>query len=275
MSINDIRRARAYLLRATHAPAPAITDFVADVGPIAAAEQIQAKTCPVHILASVHTNYPDTIAEDDLTTAERLGMRLIIPEDTEWPHDRLNALTTSGSNTDRTATPLGLWARGPLRLDDLARRSLAIVGCRAATGYGEHHAAELAHSLAQRGVTIWTGASYGIEGAASRGALAAGTPTVAILGWGIDAGYPAGHTSLLDRIADTGLVPRCPSGTPPSSHAYPARGRPHRWCARHRSWPAQRRTRRCGNGHHDRPAGHGPSRTSGIKSVPGLPSADP
>jgi hypothetical protein len=43
VSTNDIRRARAYLMRLTHTPAPAVTDFVTAVGPVAAAEQIRAK----------------------------------------------------------------------------------------------------------------------------------------------------------------------------------------------------------------------------------------
>jgi DNA processing protein len=42
---------------------------------------------------------------------------------------------------------------------------------------------------------------YGIDGAAHRGALAAGGPTFAVLSWGVDYGYPSGHVGLLREIA--------------------------------------------------------------------------
>jgi DNA processing protein len=71
-----------------------------------------------------------------------------------------------------------------------------------------------------------SGAAYGIDGAAHRGALAADGPTVAILGCGVDRPYPAGHASLLDRIAERGLVvSEYPPGTPPARHRFLVRNR--------------------------------------------------
>jgi DNA processing protein len=49
---------------------------------------------------------------------------------------------------------------------------------------------------------------------------------VAVLGCGIDAGYPAGHVNLLDRITERGLlISEYPPGTPPARHRFPARNR--------------------------------------------------
>ena len=71
-----------------------------------------------------------------------------------------------------------------------------------------------------------SGAAYGVDGAAHRGALTAGGPTIAVLGCGIDVPYPAGHSGLLDRIAQSGLVlSEYPPGTPPARHRFLVRNR--------------------------------------------------
>lgn len=61
---------------------------------------------------------------------------------------------------------------------------------------------------------VIAGGAYGIDSVAHRSVLAAGGPTVAVLATGLDRRYPAAHTELLDRIADTGLlVSELPPGT--------------------------------------------------------------
>jgi DNA processing protein len=110
-------------------------------------------------------------------------------------------------------------------VEDLGR-AVSVVGARAATGYGEHVAAELGYGLAGEGMTVVSGAAYGIDGAAHRGVLAADGRTVAVLGCGIDIGYPSGHASLLDRIARDGLViSEYPPGTVPAKHRFIVRNR--------------------------------------------------
>ena len=49
-----------------------------------------------------------------------------------------------------------------------------------------------------------SGMARGIDGEAHRGALAAGGPTVAVLGCGIDRDYPAAHTVLAGAIVESG-----------------------------------------------------------------------
>ena len=51
-----------------------------------------------------------------------------------------------------------------------------------------------------------SGAAFGIDQAAHRGALANRGPTVAVLACGADRAYPAAHRNLIDYIADVGLV---------------------------------------------------------------------
>ena len=112
------------------------------------------------------------------------------------------------------------------RLDELVDRSVAIVGSRASTAYGEHVAGELGHQLAERGWTVVSGGAFGIDAAAHRGALAAEAPTVAVLACGVDRPYPAAHGALLHRIAETGLlVSEWPPGAAPHRHRFLVRNR--------------------------------------------------
>src|SRR5206468_11459135 len=113
--------------------------------------------------------------------------RLTCPGEAEWPA----ALDDLG---DRR--PLCLWARGPARLDDVAARSVAIVGSRAATPYGNRVAEEFAIELGERGWATVSGGAYGIDAAVHRGSLAAAVPTVAVLACGGDVSYPRGNRLL-------------------------------------------------------------------------------
>jgi len=124
------------------------------------------------------------------------------------------------------APPIALWVRGSGALDELCDQAAAIVGARAATGYGLHMAGELGAGLAAAGFTVVSGAAIGIDGAAHRGALAATGPTVAVLACGVDRTYPAAHEALLNLIAATGLVvSEYPPGSVPARHRFLVRNR--------------------------------------------------
>ncbi|MEV5175261.1 DNA-processing protein DprA [Streptomyces flaveolus] len=149
--------------------------------------------------------------ERDLELARAAGARFVRPGDTEWPRQ----LDDLGD-----ARPLGLWVRGRPNLRMWALRSVAVVGARACTEYGAHAAATLASGLAERGWVVVSGGAYGIDGAAHRGALATHGATVAVLACGVDQPYPRGHTALITRIAEQGLVV---GELPPGDHPTPSR----------------------------------------------------
>lgn len=159
----------------------------------------------------------ESVAER-LREVDRLGIGVLIPGDSHWP---------TGVDDLGDSAPLVLWTKGdPSFLARTASDLVTITGARAATAYGEHVAAEIAGDLGQEGRVIVAGGAYGIEGAAHRAALASGGDTIAVLASGIDRPYPAGHSELLDRIADTGLlVSEMPPGTTPTRHRFFARGR--------------------------------------------------
>jgi DNA processing protein len=133
----------------------------------------------------------------DLAVAREAGARFVRPGGAEWP----GQLDDLGD-----ARPLGLWVRGRPSLRMWALKSVAVVGARACTEYGAHMAATLAADLAGRGWVVVSGGAYGVDGAAHRGALGAGGATVAVLACGVDRPYPRGHTELISRIAEQGIV---------------------------------------------------------------------
>ena len=139
---------------------------------------------------------------DDVRRLERAGGRLIVPGDAEWPADRLD-----WDHSQRAAPPLALFVRGARDLAVLVEQSVAVVGARACTVYGTHVAGDLGLGLADRGWTVVSGGAYGIDGAAHRGALdSTAGATLAVLACSVDVAYPRGHSSLLQQIADDGLL---------------------------------------------------------------------
>lgn len=129
--------------------------------------------------------------------AARVGARLLVPSDPSWP---------AGVDDLGSHSPLALWLRGTEEACESLERSIALVGARAATGYGEHVAMEAAAGLVDRGFAIVSGAAYGIDGMAHRSALASRGSTAAFLAGGVDRFYPSGHDALLGRIAQDGAV---------------------------------------------------------------------
>jgi DNA processing protein len=106
------------------------------------------------------------------------------------------------------------------------RKSIALVGARAATGYGEHVTMEASAGLVDRGFAIVSGAAYGIDGVAHRAALASHGHTVAFLAGGVDRFYPAGHDALLGRIVEQGcVISELPCGAQPSKWRFLQRNR--------------------------------------------------
>lgn len=142
-----------------------------------------------------------------LGQAVRVGAGLLLPHDAGWP---------DGMPDLDVHAPLTLWVRG--RVGALRETpSVALVGARAATAYGEHVAIEIAAGLVDRGFAVVSGGAYGIDGTAHRSALANGGTTVAFLAGGVDRFYPAGHEALLSRIAETGaVVSEMPCGAAPT-----------------------------------------------------------
>lgn len=151
-----------------------------------------------------------------LAEMARRGVRVVLPGDPEFPTQLL----------DLSEPPFALWVRGPLDLRATALRSVAVVGARACTPYGERATVALSGGLAGEGWAVVSGAAFGIDAAAHRAALAVDGPTIAVLACGVDVAYPRAHDALLSRISDAGLVvSELPPGSAPLRFRFLARNR--------------------------------------------------
>lgn len=106
----------------------------------------------------------------------------------------------------------------------LHRPAIAVVGTRQASEQGRLRARKLGYLLAKRGIVVNSGLALGIDEAAHGGALAAGGPTVAVLGTPVDRAYPRQHAKLQALIAETGaLVSQFYPGQAVQRHFFPMR----------------------------------------------------
>jgi DNA processing protein len=152
-----------------------------------------------------------------LHQAQHTGTRLLVPGDPLWP---------AGVADLGQHAPIALWWRGRSEALASLHHSIALVGARAASGYGEHVALEAAAGLVDRGLAIVSGAAYGIDGMAHRSALASNGTTLAFLAGGVDRFYPSGHDALLGRIVEAGAVlSELPCGAAPTKWRFLQRNR--------------------------------------------------
>ena len=119
--------------------------------------------------------------------------------------------------------PIGLYKKGPL---ELGRKTVAIVGSRHTTLYGQGVAKRLGSELARLGITVASGMARGIDTAAHEGALEAGGPTVAVMGCGLDIIYPPENIELYRRLETSGaMLSEFRLGTRATKTTFPMRNR--------------------------------------------------
>ena len=90
-----------------------------------------------------------------------------------------------------------------VRADEL---SVAIVGTRKRTSYGQMVTERLAGELVRRGFTIVSGLAMGIDSDAHKATLDAGGRTIAVTACGLDINYPSQNRELRKRTAQSGAV---------------------------------------------------------------------
>jgi DNA processing protein len=121
-------------------------------------------------------------------------------------------------------SPFVLYLKGNLIEGDIW--SVAVVGTRRYSDYGQQVAEFLTRTLAEQGITIISGLARGIDGIAHKQALDAGGRTLAVLGSSLDQIYPPEHRGLAERIScQGGLLSDYPPGTPPDGSNFPPRNR--------------------------------------------------
>jgi DNA processing protein len=237
---DDVLLARALLSRAAEPASVRVWGLVRSIGPVAAARAIAAGRHGGEQFAAEAARMERADPYADLEAAQRYGIRLVVPESDEWPHFAFAALEAAGlqrlerfergertqSDSGERIPPIGLWVRGSLDLPSVGVRSIAIVGARAATEYGEWVARDLAGKLAARGFVVVSGGAHGIDSAAHRGALACRGETVLVSAGGLDRPYPPGNAPLFERVAESGLlISESPPGCDPRRRRFLTRNR--------------------------------------------------
>ncbi len=191
---------RQALIALAHAVEPGdarLGHLVRRVGPAEVVDRILRSTTGVAHGEGVRLRLVSARVDDADDRATAVGARIVTRLDREWP----TQLEDLGDQT-----PFALWVMGAANLRLLALRSLAMVGARACTAYGEEVARAWAAEFSGERWCVVSGGAFGIDAASHRGALAAGGPTICVLAGGVDMPYPRAHDALIARIADEGLV---------------------------------------------------------------------
>lgn len=224
---DDERSARAHLSRVAEPGDRQLPLLVARLGWAGVLADLRRGRGP-DVWVTRHATLEEPTTEL-LRTASRTGIEVVIPGDPAWPAglDDLDHMDIRVGPDG--GAPVCLWVRGRLPVD--APPAVSVVGSRACTAYGEHVAGDLSASLVARGWTVVSGAAYGIDGAAHRGAVAAAAggplPTVAVQAAGVDRASPVGHEQLLRAVVDAGgavVAEACP-GTRPAAYRFLLRNR--------------------------------------------------
>jgi DNA processing protein len=218
------RLARIALSRLTEPGQPKIAALTAQLGAVALLEQLREPLEDSPESRDVVSRLGDLDPVAELEKATRLGVRYLVPGDDEWPV-QIDELMRAELLDHRGGPPLGLWVKGPTRLDQLAT-SVAVVGARSATTYGTEVAAHIAATLVRAGHPVVSGAAFGIDQAAHRGALGVDGSDIAVLACGVDRAYPAAHHDLLDHLGRTSaVIAEVPLGCAPTRGRFLSRNR--------------------------------------------------
>lgn len=103
---------------------------------------------------------------------------------------------------------------------------IAVVGSRSSTDYGRWAAYTIAKRLSEYGVCVVSGMAEGIDTWAHKGALAGGTPTIAVLGEGLNFCFPSSNKGLMRVIENKGLLlSEYEDGVHATRYTFPARNR--------------------------------------------------
>lgn len=172
---------------------------------------IASKTRAYDALMNKDTKRAESIL--DFCTSKNIGILTYF--DSDFPESLKNVKNP----------PVLLYYKGTLpRFDD--ELLISVVGARHLSAYGRRNAFKSSYDLASAGAVIVSGMATGIDGVALAAAIAAGRPTVAIIGSGIDVCYPPQHKTLADEIVKNGcIITEYAPGTPPDRYNFPKRNR--------------------------------------------------
>lgn len=146
---------------------------------------------------------------------KRNDIKVITIEDKEYPEKLKNIYDK----------PIVLYAKGDINI--LNDFSLAIIGCRKYSKYGEEVCTKITKEVVKNNIITISGLAYGIDSIAHRESVKLGKKTIAIIGNGLDSIYPKENTNLANEIIRNGgaILSEYIIGTRPEKMNFPARNR--------------------------------------------------
>ncbi len=153
-------------------------------------------------------------ADKELQYVLKHNIQVLLAADEAYPQRLKNCIDA----------PVLLYYKGNAKLN--GEKTIAVIGTRKYTDYGNRLTEELIKGLQQEGVTIISGLAYGIDAIAHRQSLLHGIPTVGVMGNGMDRIYPPENKTLANDMLHNGaLLTEFPSGTKPDKNNFPMRNR--------------------------------------------------
>lgn len=120
---------------------------------------------------------------------------------------KINRISPQNNNFTQIITTIALVPKKLYYLGELPatrRPTVAIVGTRKPTRYGQEVTQRLTYDLAKRGVVIVSGMALGVDAIAHRAALDAGGTTIAVQANGLSKLYPATNRQIGEDIIKHG-----------------------------------------------------------------------
>ncbi len=154
-------------------------------------------------------------AEEILTAARRLNIRIITRENSAYPI-RFKDISTM---------PILLYTKGDLRINEY-EKSIGVVGARRCSDAGKREAIEVSIEAVKNNVAVISGMAKGIDSYAHTATIKNRGYTIAVLGNGLDICYPKEHEKLYNEIITQGcILSEYPPKTPPRDYFFPNRNR--------------------------------------------------
>jgi DNA processing protein len=181
----------------------------ADISELRSVEQITEK-----VAEKIFNGRRSVDVEKEIELAEKLGVDIVLYNEKTYPLSLL----------ELDCCPPVLYIKGTVTDKDLF--SVGVVGTRRPTNYGRVVAEKFAKDLTSSGVTVVSGLARGIDTEAHTAALAAGGPTIAVVGCGLNRHYPPENRKLEEKIAGNGaVISEFPLNQEPDRQNFPRRNR--------------------------------------------------
>jgi len=143
------------------------------------------------------------------------NIQIITIKDKEYP-DKLKVIYDP---------PVVLYVKGNKNI--LNEKSVAMVGCRLCTKYGQDISKKIAYNLSLNNINVISGLAKGIDSFAHKGCLVGKAKTIAVVGCGLDRVYPEENIGLFKEIIKNNgaIISEYIIGTKPLAKNFPKRNR--------------------------------------------------